>query len=71
MFYSFILVSNEVPDVPVVSPRSGSVFERRLIEKYVTENGCDPINGEDLKLDELIEVKVPPLVKPRPPSATR
>lgn len=60
-----------MPDVPVVSPRSGAVFERRLIEKYVNENGCDPINGQDLKLEELIEVKVPPLVKPRPPSATR
>lgn len=64
-------VSNEVPDLAVVSPRSGAVFERRLIEKYITENGCDPINGEALKVDDLIELKVPTIVKPKPPSATR
>uniref|UniRef100_A0A336MXK8 Pre-mRNA-processing factor 19 n=1 Tax=Culicoides sonorensis TaxID=179676 RepID=A0A336MXK8_CULSO len=63
-------ISNEVPDVPVLSPRSGSIFERRLIEKYITENGCDPINGEELRVEELIEVKVPAIVKPKPPSAT-
>ncbi|XP_063701493.1 pre-mRNA-processing factor 19 [Culicoides brevitarsis] len=63
-------ISNEVPDVPVLSPKSGSIFERRLIEKYVNENGCDPITGDELKLEELIEVKVPAIVKPKPPSAT-
>jgi len=63
-------ISNEVPDCPVVSPKSGSVFEKRLIEKYVTENGCDPVNGQELSIEELIEIKVPTIVKPKPPSAT-
>lgn len=63
-------ISNEVPEHPVVSPVSGSIFERRLIEKYVTENGSDPINGKELTLEMLIDIKTTPVVKPKPPSAT-
>lgn len=63
-------ISNEVPEHPVISPVSGSIFEKRLVEKYVVENGTDPINGEKVSVDELIEIKTSPLVKPRPPSAT-
>lgn len=46
------------------------MFERRIIEKYLLENGCDPISGKEMKFEELIELKVPPIVKPKPPSAT-
>jgi len=63
-------LSNEVPDQPVLSPRSGHIFERRLIEKYLTETGCDPINQQPLSPEELIEVKSAPFVRPKPPSAT-
>lgn len=68
-FFSF-LVTNEVPEQPVISPASGAIFERRIIEKYILENGCDPITGKEISLDELIEIKTPPIVKPKPPSAT-
>ncbi|KAH6945278.1 hypothetical protein HPB50_007712 [Hyalomma asiaticum] len=63
-------LSNETPEQPVVSPASGSVFERRLIAKYVREHGTDPINGQPLTEDMLIDLKVAPIAKPRPPSAT-
>lgn len=46
-----------MPDQPVISPLSGAIFEKRIIEKYVMENGCDPINGKDLKVEDLIEIK--------------
>jgi len=46
-----------VPEHPVISPISGSIFERRLIEKYVTENGVDPINGKELSIEQLIDIK--------------
>lgn len=50
-------VSNEVPEHPVVSPVSGCIYERRLIEKYITENGTDPMNGEKVTIDELVDIK--------------
>lgn len=46
-----------MPEVPVVSPSSGSVFEKRIIEKYIIENGVDPISGKDLRVEDLIEIK--------------
>lgn len=41
----------------MVSPVSGSVFERRLIEKYIADNGVDPVNGKELTVDQLVEIK--------------
>lgn len=66
----FCAISNEVPELPVISPLSGCIYDRRLIEKYISENGTDPINGEKLSAEMLIDVKTTPLAKPRPPSAT-
>lgn len=55
--YILFTVSNEVPEHPVISLVSGSIFERRLIEKYVTENGVDPTNGKELTTEQLIDIK--------------
>ncbi|KAF8562014.1 hypothetical protein P879_10972 [Paragonimus westermani] len=63
-------LSNEVPEHPVISPRSGHIFERRLIEKYLQENGTDPIDQQPLAPEELIELKTSQFVRPKPPSAT-
>lgn len=48
----------------------GNVFEKRLIEAYIAENGTDPVTGEDLTVDDLIELKSPRVVKPRGPKNT-
>lgn len=56
-YFCFVIVSNEIPEHPVISPSSGAIFERRIIEKYIIENGCDPISGKDMRSEELIEVK--------------
>lgn len=50
-------VSNEVPEHPCVSPVSNQVFERRLIEKYIAENGVDPMNSQPLSEEQLIDIK--------------
>ncbi|KAF8316155.1 nuclear matrix protein NMP200 [Clavulina sp. PMI_390] len=64
----FCALSGEAPEVPVVT-KSGQFYERRLIEKYIAENGTDPITGERLAADDLIVVKTSPKGSaPRPPS---
>lgn len=64
-------ISNEIPESPVISPVSGSIFERRLIEKFIKENGQkDPISGEILTVEMLIDVKSPPFIKAKPPTST-
>ncbi|KAI6232707.1 Pre-mRNA-processing factor 19 [Aphelenchoides fujianensis] len=50
-------ISGVDAEVPVVSPASGEIFEKRLIVKYVEENGTDPVNGKPLKENELVEIK--------------
>ena len=49
---------------------AGNVFEKRLIEAYITENGRDPVTDEELSLDDLVELKTPRIVRPRPPTLT-
>lgn len=48
----------------------GNVFEKRLIEAYIVENGKDPVNNEELTTDDLVELKAARTVKPRPPTLT-
>lgn len=48
----------------------GNVFEKRLIEKWIEENGKDPITGDDLTIDDLMPVKTARVVRPRPPTLT-
>ncbi|KAI3660246.1 hypothetical protein MP638_005109 [Amoeboaphelidium occidentale] len=65
----FCAISGEVPQIPVVSVKSGHLFEKSLIEKYIEEHHKCPVTGVDLDLEDLVEVKVPK-VKPRAPSGT-
>lgn len=53
----FCAISGEPPQDPVVSTKSGHVYERRLVQKYVTENGTDPVTGEKLEESDLVSVK--------------
>ena len=69
-FHLALIQCVKVPECPVVSPVSGQVYERRLLEKFISDNGTDPVTREPLSVDQLIEIKCSPLVKPKPPSAT-
>jgi pre-mRNA-processing factor 19 len=62
-------LSGQVPEVPVVS-KYGHVFERDLIFKALVDNGICPITNENLAVEELTPIKVSPVVKPRPVTAT-
>lgn len=63
-------ISGEAPQVPVASRKSGNVFEKRLIEAHLAEHHTDPVTGEDLSVEDLIELKSPRIVNPRPPNLT-
>ncbi|KAF8977323.1 hypothetical protein BGZ46_007477 [Entomortierella lignicola] len=67
----FCAISGEAPEQPVVSKKSGQVYERRLIVKYIEDNGKDPVSGEELSVEDLLDIKTTPgTVKPRPPTMT-
>jgi len=50
--------------------RVGNIFEKRLIEAYIADHGTDPVNGEELSTDDLVELKNARAVRPRPPTLT-
>ncbi|KAH7377881.1 WD40-repeat-containing domain protein [Pyrenochaeta sp. MPI-SDFR-AT-0127] len=63
-------ISGEAPREAVASRKSGNVFEKRLIEAHISEHHTDPVTGEDLAIEDLIELKSPQVVTPRPPNLT-
>ena len=46
----------------------GNVFERRLIEAYISQHGCDPVTREDLGLEDLLAINSADITRPRPPT---
>lgn len=46
-------ISGQPTDTPVVSPKSGAVFDKNLILKYIDEFGRDPTNDAELRPDEV------------------
>ncbi|POS86142.1 hypothetical protein EPUL_002659 [Erysiphe pulchra] len=63
-------VSGEVPQQAVASSKSGIIYEKRLITAYIAENHKDPVNGEDLEIEDLIDLKSARISAPRPPTLT-
>eukprot|EP01083_Nonionella_stella_P179921 640130_1 len=64
-------ISGELCEDPVVSTKSGIIFERRLIEKHLKEHAKCPITKEDLAVEDLISLQTSKQpVRPRPASAT-
>lgn len=51
-----------------MSPKSGCIFEKRLVELYIAATGRDPVSEDSLTVDELIVVKSkdPVIVPPKP-----
>lgn len=54
----FCAISGQPPLHPVLSGKSGHVYEKELVLKYLNENeGKDPITGDSLTKDDLVEIK--------------
>ncbi|GAA5933363.1 pre-mRNA-processing factor 19 [Sporobolomyces koalae] len=57
----FCSISGQQPLKPVLSTKSGQVFEKELVLKYLRDNDQkDPITGESLNEDDLVEIKTAP-----------
>jgi pre-mRNA-processing factor 19 len=63
--YLSLAVSDSVPEDPVVSLKTGHVYERALIETYLLEKGTCPMTGQVMSKDDLIPLKMGKPVKPR------
>ncbi|XP_047317219.1 pre-mRNA-processing factor 19 homolog 1-like [Impatiens glandulifera] len=59
-------ISGEVPEEPVVSKKSGLLYEKRLIERHISDYGKCPITGEPMSKEDIVPVKTGKIVKPRP-----
>jgi hypothetical protein len=66
----YYLTTNCDKFAPNLTRCLGNVFERRLIETYISENGTDPVTGEDLTVEDLVDLKQARVVRPRPPTLT-
>ncbi|KAI3459549.1 hypothetical protein Pfo_016212 [Paulownia fortunei] len=62
-------ISGEVPEEPVVSKNSCLLFEKRLIERHISDYGKCPITGDPLTMDDIVPIKTGKIVKPRPGQA--
>lgn len=52
------LVSGQPPLHPVLSTKSGHVYERTLVLKYLADNDSrDPITGDTISVDDLVDIK--------------
>ncbi|RDA93547.1 hypothetical protein CP533_3996 [Ophiocordyceps camponoti-saundersi (nom. inval.)] len=63
-------ISGESPQEPVVSKKSGCIYEKRLIEQYITDRGTEPGTGQALTVEDLLPLKGSTIVRPRPPTLT-
>lgn len=66
----FCAISGEVPSDPVVSRKTGHLFEKRLVEQFLSSEDKCPVTGEPLTVDDLLPVQATQTTKPRPITAT-
>lgn len=66
----FCAISDSVPEDPVFAPKTGMIYERRLIEVAIKEDGKCPVTGQELASEDLLAVKSKRAIRPRPASAT-
>jgi pre-mRNA-processing factor 19 len=62
-------ISGHAPEEPVFSPKTGHVYEKRLIVKHIQSAGKCPVTKEELTADDVVDMKANKAVRPRPASA--
>lgn len=70
MSFNICSLSGNIVEVPVISKKSGHIFEKRLIEKHIDSTGQCPITGTDLTKDDLLAINTSKATKPRSSNST-
>ena len=65
----FCSISGTTPEDPVISSKTGHLYERSLITKALQETGECPVTKTPMTLEDLLEVKSSKMVKPRATAA--
>jgi|EP00927_Polykrikos_kofoidii_P067037 pre-mRNA-processing factor 19 len=63
-------ISGIAPEEPAFSPKTGHVYEKRLIIKQIEITGKCPVTQEAISKDDIVDMKTNKVVRPRPASAT-
>jgi len=63
-------LSGNILETPVVSTKTGHVFEKRVIEKHIEATGQCPITGQELELSDIVAIQHNKNIKPKPLKST-
>mmetsp|Transcript_12451 Transcript_12451/g.29608 ORF Transcript_12451/g.29608 Transcript_12451/m.29608 type:complete len:496 (+) Transcript_12451:38-1525(+) len=63
-------ISGNAAEEPVFAPKTGHIYEKRLIEKQIEAEGKCPVTKEEITKDDLMDIKTNKSVRPRPATAT-
>lgn len=67
MSFNICSLSGNIIEEPVVSKTTGHIYEKRLIEKYLTNFGKCPITSNPMSSEDLIKVNTQIFSKPKTP----
>lgn len=73
LHYYLSIVSGTVPENPVVCIKTGNIYERKFIEKYLATHGTEPITNEAITMNDLLPIKGANqnnIARPRPVEAS-
>eukprot|EP00932_Pfiesteria_piscicida_P005109 SRR837773.15017.p2 GENE.SRR837773.15017~~SRR837773.15017.p2 ORF type:complete len:500 (+),score=199.75 SRR837773.15017:37-1536(+) len=63
-------ITGQCPEEPVFSPKTGHVYEKRVVMKLIESSGKCPVTKEELTKDDIVDMKSNKAVRPRPAAAT-
>ena len=70
MSWNICAISGNQTEDPVVSKKTGHLFEKRLITKYIESTGECPITHQSMTLEDIVPLQVGKTIKPRPVNST-
>jgi pre-mRNA-processing factor 19 len=65
MSFNICSISGMIAEIPVLSKKTGHIYEKRLIEKHLNISNKCPVTGSDMSIEDLIEIKCESFTKPR------